>query len=283
MPTYFKSPTYSLVDMFEDDDDSVSEIFQEYTKINRTNVTPLSDRVDRITSDEGLLAMTMRSWKSYPGAAIVQLPHFDPPQESFASVVARRRSVSSNRRNFLPGPVSLEAISGMLAMAYGPTGRIQSKNGEDIQFLRATASAGGLYPCEMYLLAFNVEGLEPGKYHYRPTENSLEVLHLGDFLEDFVGTASYPGLAKSAAAAIVITTMTRRTVFKYRHRGYRFAIIDVGGLCQQLYLTGTAMGMETCALGGFFDDEAAALLDLNSVQEPVQIVFLVGPGAPAEA
>ena len=64
---------------------------------------------------------------------------------------------------------------------------------------------------------------------------------------------------------------------KYQHRGYRFAMYDCGALTQSLYLSGTAMGLDTCALGGIYDDEVAAFLGVNPVDEPVQLGFLLGP------
>ena len=37
------------------------------------------------------------------------------------------------------------------------------------------------------------------------------------------------------------------------------------------------MDMDTCALGGVYDDEIAELLGVNPTDEPVQLGFLIGP------
>ncbi|MDR2374611.1 MAG: nitroreductase family protein [Bifidobacteriaceae bacterium] len=64
---------------------------------------------------------------------------------------------------------------------------------------------------------------------------------------------------------------------KYLHRGYRFALYDCGALTQSLYLAGTALDLDTCVVGGIYDDELSRFLGVNSVEEPAQLAFLVGP------
>lgn len=276
MTETFSQVSYSLVDFFEDDDFSESEIYHEHTKLTRTNVVKISRRVEEIKSDPGLMAMMARSWKTYPGAATVELPPFKAPSVGFADVVLRRRSVSSLGRTFRDEPITIEQLGGLLRMSYGPTSQIKSRSG-DVQHLRATTSAGALYPTELYVIAFKVEGLEPGLYHYRPIEHTLEIVRDGDLQEEFAHLTSYESLCTTSSAAIIMTSMLRRTLSKYQHRGYRFVLYDCGALTQSLYLAGTAMGMDTCALGGIYDDEVAAFLGVSPVDEPPQLAFLVGP------
>lgn len=278
MAEKFSSVSYSLVDFFEADDYSESETYHEYTKLNRTNVVKISRRVEEIKSDPALMSTMARSWKTYPGSRSVALPEFKAPDVRFADVLLARRSVSSLGRDFRPGPVSVEQIGGLLAMSYGPTSRLQAPSG-DVQHLRATVSAGALYPTELYVVVFDVTELEPGLYHYRPIEHTLEIVRPGMLREEFSSLSSYTSLCASSSAAVVMTSMFRRTLSKYQHRGYRFALYDAGALTQSLYLAGTAMGMETCGLGGIYDDEVATFLDVSPVDEPPQLAFLVGPQA----
>lgn len=275
----FNKMSYSLVDFFEDDDHSESEIFHEYTKLTRTNVVVISRRVEEIKADPGLLAMMARSWKTYPGAETTTLPPFSPPTMTLADALLHRRSVSSLGRDCLDGPVELAQLGGLLKMAYGPTSQIESRTGQ-VQHLRATTSAGALYPTELYVAAFQVEDLAPGLYHYRPIEHVLEGVRSGDLRDDFAALSSYPDLCGSASAAIVMTSVLKRTLSKYHHRGYRFALYDCGALLQSLYLVGTALGLDTCAVGGIYDDEVAAFLGVSPVDEPPQLAFLIGPRGP---
>jgi SagB-type dehydrogenase family enzyme len=278
----FDKMSYSLVSSFDDDDYGESEIFHEYSKLNRTNVVRISRRVEEIKSDPGILAMMGRSWKEYPGADVVDLPAPQMPTTSYADVVLHRRSVSSLGRNFLGGEIGLGQLSGLLKLAYGATSRVQLPTG-DVNHLRATCSAGALYPMELYVVALDVAGLPGGLYHFRPVEHRLEVVRTGDLRAELAATSSYPDLCTSSSAAIVITGVMKRTLSKYQHRGYRFALYDCGALTQSLYLAGTAMELETCALGGIYDDDVARFLGVNPVDEPVHLGFLVGPPAPEHA
>jgi len=281
MPEKFSPVSYALVDYFEEDDHSESETFHEFTKLTRTNVSVISRRVEQIKADPGLMDMMSRSWKTYPGARTVPLPEFHRPSVSFADVVLRRRSVSTKGRDFHGGPITLEQLGGLITLAYGPTSRMRTPTGGE-QHLRATASAGALYPTELYVAAFDVTGLEPGLYHVRTVEHTLELVRPGDLRAQFAGTSSYESLCASASAAIVMTSVLRRTLSKYQHRGYRFALYDAGALTQSLYLAGTAVGLETCAVGGIYDDEVAEFLGVSPVDEPPQLAFLVGPAGPDE-
>src|SRR5215212_7331526 len=40
-------------------------------------------------------------------------------------------------------------------------------------FTRTVASDGNTFPCEIYVAAFGLDGLEPGLYHYSPREFAL--------------------------------------------------------------------------------------------------------------
>ncbi|MBN9608350.1 MAG: hypothetical protein BGO26_20035 [Actinobacteria bacterium 69-20] len=276
MASHLDEQSYSLVDFFEDDDFSETETFHEYTKLTRRNVVHISRRVEEIKGDRALLAMMSRSWKTYPGSAIVEFPPFKAPSVEFAEVVFHRRSISSLGRDFADAPVDMAQLGILLRMAYGPTARMQMPGG--VQHLRATTSAGALYPTELYVAAFKVDGLAAGLYHYRPIEHQLETIRLGEGERArFSALSSYEQMCRTSSAAIVMTSLLRRTLAKYQHRGYRFAMYDCGAVVQSLYLAGTAAGLDTCALGGIYDDEVSAYLETNPVDEPVQLGFLIGP------
>jgi nitroreductase len=58
-------------------------------------------------------------------------------------------------------------------------------------------------------------------------------------------------------------------------RGYRYAMINAGGLGQAIYLCATSMGLGCCGIGALFDWEARELLQLND--ESV-LLYLVAAG-----
>lgn len=50
-------------------------------------------------------------------------------------------------------------------------------------------------------------------------------------------------------------------------RGYRHAFIEAGLLGERLYLQAQAMGLGACAVGAFYDDQAAALVGVEPARE----------------
>jgi SagB-type dehydrogenase family enzyme len=86
--------------------------------------------------------------------------------------------------------------------------------------------------------------------------------------------------AAGARAALVVTAVMQRTLFRYQHRGYRYVMNDVGAIMQSFSMVGAALGLETAGHGDFFDDELAALIGVNSVDEAVAMALIIrgGPG-----
>ena len=78
---------------------------------------------------------------------------------------------------------------------------------------------------------------------------------------------------------VVITAIPERTTWKYGQRGYRYVWLDAGHLGQNLYLVATAMGLGPVGIGGFFDRELDALLDLPAEE---RAFYLVCVGQPKE-
>ena len=267
--------TYALVRVFDDDNEE-NETFHEFTKLTPHNIVRVGLRVGEIQSDHSLMALMSRSWKSYADAETVALQEPDLGAMTLHDALTTRRSVSSDQGSFAPGPISSSDLGTVLAYSYGPTREMRSKWTETSQILRASPSAGALYPLEIYPLVFDCDGLEAGTYHYRVTDHALELLNRGSPRSAFLETTTYADLVSGAAVVLVVTAVFHRTYSKYLHRGYRFLMNDVGALLQSFYLTGTALGLGTCALGGFYDDAVGNLLDLDNVNEAVVICFLLG-------
>ena len=270
--------TYSLVNLFEGDDHSESEIYFQSTKLTRENIGVLGKRVAQITSDSGLVRMMARGWKTYAGAPRIALPRPSLGTMTLEDAMRGRRSTSTMGPGRFSGePITLAELGSVLAFSYGPTRVIESPRapGEKL-YLRAAASGGGLYPLEIYPLVFNVDGCEPGVYHYSITEHALELVRPGPCQKGFIATTSYGDMASTASVMFVVTAVLARTLSKYLFRGLRFVLNDVGVLVQNFYLTGTALGLDTCAIGGFFDDEVGSLIEIDNVDEHVAICFAIG-------
>jgi len=50
-------------------------------------------------------------------------------------------------------------------------------------------------------------------------------------------------------------------------RGYRHAFLEAGLVGERVYLEAAARGLGACAVGAFYDDEAAGLVGVDPVRE----------------
>ncbi|MBI4815946.1 MAG: SagB/ThcOx family dehydrogenase [Deltaproteobacteria bacterium] len=211
------------------------------------------------------------AFKEYSGAPRVALPRDRSRQLSpLREAIASRRTVAG----FGSRTLTLVELAELMGLAFGVTGETDGLP------RRAYPSAGSCYPIEIYLVPFQVEDLEPSLYHYRVPEHSLELLR--SFEEISAGLeASLPaGLRRAQPAALLVLTIGFERAFaKYQERGYRFALLEAGHMVQNILLVGTAMGLGTTSVGGFFDDPMNRMLGLDEESECAVYGALVGAKA----
>ncbi|AKV00178.1 hypothetical protein AKJ09_06841 [Labilithrix luteola] len=126
------------------------------------------------------------------------------------TVINRRRS----QRDFGPAALSPDELVQLTWAAQGLTDKERG--------LRASPSAGALYPLELYL----VDG--KGVSHYDPAHNSLRLATPGDHRADLAHVAVGQPQLGTAAANLVFTGVTTRLRPKYGDRAERYAFIEVG-------------------------------------------------------
>jgi SagB-type dehydrogenase family enzyme len=246
----------------EPEEERLWELFHENSKTHRFSAVP---------ADEEVAAAMLGLWEDlpYPGAAVVPLTGLDLPPLTLADAILGRRTDTV----FGPAPISLPDLSSLLTGGYGATARASVVG--DRRF-RTVPSAGALYPLELFVHARAVEGLEPGLYHYQAVAGALQRLRPLDTVE-LARTFVQPDVAETAAAVILITAVFARTTFKYGERGYRFALIEAGHVAQNVDLVASALGLAAANVGGFFDREVEALLELDGVEQSVVYAVAVGP------
>jgi SagB-type dehydrogenase family enzyme len=173
--------------------------------------------------------------------------------------IDERRSVRAYRRQSL----DIQDLAQLLWAAQGVTGR---------QELRAAPSAGALYPLDLYVIAGDVRGLEPGLYSYRPRRHDLLRLALGDRRKALAKAALDQDWVRRAPAVLAIVTVTERSAAKYGQRAHRYARIEAGHVSQNIYLQATARGLGTVFVGAFVDREVRAVLQLPADHEPLGLM-----------
>jgi SagB-type dehydrogenase family enzyme len=208
-------------------------------------------------------------FKTYPEAPKVKLPDLALDDSGLFDALARRRSV----RAYAHEALALGELSALLWAAAGVTARR-----EGFAF-RTAPSAGGLYPIEHYVVANDVAGLEQGLYHYDVLGRALELLQTRDLRLPMARAALDQRIAADAQVVFVWTAVLERSRWKYGERFVRYILLDAGHIAENVALAATALGLGTCQIAAFFDEEAADILDVDPGEEPV--VYMSTAGRPA--
>ncbi|MGD2200613.1 MAG: SagB/ThcOx family dehydrogenase [Candidatus Bathyarchaeota archaeon] len=184
----------------------------------------------------------------------IDLGHVD-----LRDVLERRRSV----RAYSKEPLTLEELSWLLWACQG----VKEVVGRPAT-LRTVPSAGARHPFETYVLANNVEGLEPGLYRFLAVEHKLAAINLEEGIADRIAEACYrQRFVKTCAATLIFTAVAYRTYWRYGERGYRYMHLDAGHASQNLYLAAEAIGGGACAIGAFFDEALNEVLGLDGDEQ----------------
>lgn len=141
-------------------------------------------------------------------------------------------------------PQDIKTLSTWLYLSDGLISKLNV--GTRSEYLRTTPSNGALYPCETYVAAFAIDGLEPGLYHYSPREFALRKMRDGQAALAQIKRGR-PDLEflKTVPAALLVSTNFWRCAWRFRERAYRYALFDAGHLVQNLCTAATGLGMQT--------------------------------------
>ena len=208
-----------------------------------------------------LLILTVyASCSGNPETIVIQLP--ECVQDSgitLVEAIAQRRSI----RTFSESSITLPELAGILHSAQG----ITSEWG-----FRAAPSAGATYPLSIFVIAEDVDGLEPGIYRFNPMEHSLMTVKAGNFLQDLALAALGQLCISNAPAAIIIAADYSITTSVYGDRGVMYVHMEAGHASQNIYLLCTALELGTVAVGAFTDNAVAELLSLEENETPLYIM-----------
>ncbi|MEA3490140.1 MAG: SagB/ThcOx family dehydrogenase [Candidatus Omnitrophota bacterium] len=203
-----------------------------------------------------------------PAQGGVKLP--EPEKKGKVSVeeaIQERRSV----RDFTDTPLTLKEVSQILWAAGGKT--VDGITGPT----RAYPSAGGLYPLEIYFVAGNVTGVEPGIYRYDWIEHSLVIVKEGDYRAELAAASWGQRMISEAPATIVIALKSEKVMRRYGQRGIsRYISMDAGHLGQNVHLIVQSMGLGTVMIGAFSDQEIMKVMGLRK-ETPIYIMPLGHP------
>lgn len=178
---------------------------------------------------------------------------------SVEEALSKRRS----QRRYLSHRIPAQHVSQVLWAAYG----MSSSN------KRTAPSAGARYPLELYLLVGNVSDIEAGVYHYIPEAHKIVRTIEGNLKPALTEAATNQKMIDEAPFCLFYSAIFSRTTEPYGDRGKdRYVCMDLGHSAQNVYLQATALGLGTCAIGQFNDDEVKKVMQLPPQEEPLYIM-----------
>jgi SagB-type dehydrogenase family enzyme len=175
------------------------------------------------------------------------------------TAIYRRRS----QRDFAPGALTPEELSQLTWAAQGITDKERG--------LRASPSAGALYPLELYV----VDG--EGVWHYEPAHNALRRIATGDHRADLAHAAAGQPQVGAAAANLVFTGVMARSRPRYGDRAERYVYMEVGHAAENALLEATALGLGAVPVAAFDDDALRGILGVGAAETPLYIICVGRP------
>ena len=180
-------------------------------------------------------------------------------QISLAKALLDRESV----RKYTQEPLNLEQITALLWATQGVRGVLSPACA-----LRTVPSAGARHAFETYLAVNRVDELPSGLYRYLPFNNQLAQLRLDANIGRKAADACLrQNFVADAAVTFFWTTIPARMEWRYGMAAHKVIAIDVGHVCQNLYLACTALHAGTCAIAAYDQAACDRLLDVDGKEE----------------
>ena len=210
-----------------------------------------------------------------PQAEIIPLPDISNEvlkKKNISDCIKDRRSI----RLYSKEALSLKELSYLLWATQGITGTSQA----GLTF-KTVPCSGATHSFETYLFIMNVEGLKKGVYRYLPVNHDLIYLFDITDIEQKIDEVTLdqpfvPNFAKKAGVLFAWSTIPYRSEWKFDITAHKKILIDIGHVCQNLYLAGESLNAGTCAIGIYDQKMIDQMLGLNGEDEFIIYLAAVG-------
>ena len=207
---------------------------------------------------------------------IIELPKVNKDILLKANVfdcIGDRRSI----RKYSNESITLEELSFLLWSTQG----VQKIIGDNTSTLRTVPSGGASHTFETYLIIKNVDNLEEGIYRYLPLEHKLlfmyEVKDINKKVDEATPRQPFvPNFASKSAVLFAWSTIPYRAEWKFDITAHKKILIDVGHVCQNLYIACEAVQCGTCAIGIYDQELIDNMLNLDGENEFIIYLAAVG-------
>ncbi len=147
--------------------------------------------------------------------------------------------------------------------------------------LRTVSCSGATHTFETYLFIMRIEGITAGIYQYLPVEHKLlfmfELAEIDQKIDEITLEQPFvPNFAKKAAVVFAWSRTPYRSEWKYDVSAHKKILIDIGHVCQNLYLASESVGAGACAIGIYDQKLIDEILELDGEEEFVLYLAAVG-------
>ena len=186
---------------------------------------------------------------------------------SLRSAISNRKS----RRNFKNESLSMDELAFLLWATQG----IRQQINESAAY-RMVPSAGCRHSFETYLAVSNIDNLASGVYRYLPVTHSLVFEKKNDQAGSLREAALNQAFVEKAPVTFIWTCIPYRMEWRYGLSAHRVIAMDIGHVCQNLYLACEAINAGTCAIAAFHQNKMDQFVGIDGDDEFVIYMAPVG-------
>ncbi|MBW1864159.1 MAG: SagB/ThcOx family dehydrogenase, partial [Deltaproteobacteria bacterium] len=202
--------------------------------------------------------------KSYSALPMIALYRgVDLPEKSFWPVMEKPGSSSGI------ATIDIQSLSEVLRLAYGYTAR--QRAGGQAYLYRSVPSAGALYPAEIYIAVGGIPGLPPGLFHYDIQEFSLKQLR-GKDISSLIAATLTISKSENCWVSFILSGIFFRSAWKYRKRAFRYVMLDIGHLIENLVSALEFAGLSCWVRYDFDDGRLCSLVGLDRHKEACFVI-----------
>ena len=187
-----------------------------------------------------------------------------PPSFNIVELLNKRKSAK------LPiqpqKKINIDQLSKLIKLSFG------LKNDEN---KRVYPSGGEKYPNHLFLLVYDIEGLESGSYYYDPNKHSLIEIETYDNEEIEESKKNFVSDYQNVNCMFFIVYDKDRNQLKYDNLGYQLALLEAGHIGQNFSLIGEYMKLQVRCSLSFDANKIEKILKINSISDVVIYSILI--------
>jgi len=214
-------------------------------------------------------------WKIYTELTYVPLPKVKNNNiQNLEQAILTRRS----NQPFIHGETSLADFSALLQFGFEAANKARIETEEKMESSpKVFVERSSFSPFEGYVTVFNVEGIDPGLYHYNMKDHAIAKIRDGVFQAEISEICIGQRKPSQGNFVILLSAIWDRYQFRYRHpRAYRNLLINTGELAQKFLVKGSELNHEQFLTPALNDEVASDFIGMNTYDESVLYVLAFG-------